>query len=56
MRMLLSDEPCNCPTCVAMRTLWADTVAVVAEYHHLDDAEAKLHVRTYAPTIPRMVQ
>lgn len=52
--MLVFDEPCNCATCVAMRSLWADTVATVAEHYHLDDAE--LHVHTYAPTIPRMTQ
>jgi hypothetical protein len=54
--MLTLEPECNCAICVAVRTLWADTVAVVAEVHHLDDAEAVLHVRTYAPTIPRMVQ
>lgn len=50
------ETECLCPTCAAMRSLWADTVAAVAEHYHLDDAAAELHVRTYAPTIPRMTQ
>jgi len=54
--MLELEPECLCPTCVAMRTLWEDTVAAVAEHYHLDDAEAELHVHTYAPTIPRMTQ
>lgn len=50
-------EPgCLCPTCRILRSLFADTVAVVAEHYHLDDATAVLHVRTYAPTIPRLTQ
>jgi hypothetical protein len=39
-----------------LRSLWYDTVATVAEHYHLDDAEAEQHVRTYAPSIPRMTQ
>jgi hypothetical protein len=57
MAMMPELEPeCCCAICVAMRTLWPDTVAVVAEHFDLDDAEAELHVQTHAPTIPRMVQ
>lgn len=55
--MMLELEPeCLCPTCQILRSLWADTVAAVAEHYHLDDAEAEQHVRTYAPTIPRLTQ
>lgn len=50
------DPECLCPTCVILRSLFANAVAVVAERYHLDDAEAKQHVWTYAPTIPRMMQ
>jgi hypothetical protein len=57
MRPMLVIEPeCACAICVAMRTLWEDTVAAVAEHFDLDDAQATLHVQTYAPTIPRMTQ
>jgi hypothetical protein len=54
--MLVFEDPCNCPICQCRRTLWEDTVAAVAEHFDLDDAEATLHVQTYAPTLPRMVQ
>jgi hypothetical protein len=57
MAMMRALEPeCACAICVAMRSLWYDTVATVAEHYHLDDAEAEQHVRTYAPSIPRMTQ
>jgi hypothetical protein len=57
MAMMRALEPeCCCAICVAMRSLWEDTVAVVAEHFDLDDADAEQHVRTYAPTIPRMTQ
>jgi hypothetical protein len=36
--------------------LWASTVACVAEHYRLDAAKAGLHVRTYAPEIPEMMQ
>jgi len=50
-------EPeCCCAICVAMRSLWEDTVAAVAEHFDLDAAAAEQRVRTYAPTIPRMTQ
>jgi hypothetical protein len=57
MAMMRALEPeCACAICVAMRTIWPDTVAAVAEHFHLDDAAAEQHVRTYAPTIPRLMQ
>jgi hypothetical protein len=57
MAMMRALEPeCACAICVAMRTIWPDTVAAVAEHFHLDDAAAEQHVLTYAPTIPRMTQ
>lgn len=54
--MLVFGEQCDCPMCQCLRTLWPDTVAVIAEHFGIDDAEAELHVQTYAPTLPRMVQ
>jgi hypothetical protein len=57
MAMMPELEPeCCCAICVAMRSLWEDTVAAVAEHFDLDAAAAEQRVRTYAPTIPRMTQ
>jgi hypothetical protein len=57
MAMMRALEPeCACAICVALRTIWPDTVAAVAEHFDLDAAAAEQHVLTYAPTIPRMTQ